>query len=108
MKKSLLTILCTLLSMFSWAQGTTAGDGSTGPFDVKVTVYGNGEVSVGNLPDVIVDGKSAVASVDAGGSLEMFFFPGEGYQLDSLMVDGINVTADVVPATEQSAASYTG
>ena len=107
MKKSLLTILCTLLSMFSWAQGTTAGDGSTGPFDVKVTVYGNGEVSVGNLPDVIVDGKSAVASVDAGGSLEMFFFPGEGYQLDSLMVDGINVTADVVPATEQSAASYT-
>ena len=107
MKKSLLTILCTLLSMMSWAQGTTAGDGSTGPFDVKVTVYGNGEVSVGNLPDVIVDGKSAVASVDAGGSLEMFFFPGEGYQLDSLMVDGINVTADVVPATEQSAASYT-
>ena len=107
MKKSLLTILCTLLSMFSWAQGTAAGDGSTGPFDVKVTVYGNGEVSVGNLPDVIVDGKSAVASVDAGGSLEMFFFPGEGYQLDSLMVDGINVTADVVPATEQSAASYT-
>ena len=93
--------------MFSWAQGTAAGDGSTGPFDVKVTVYGNGEVSVGNLPDVIVDGKSAVASVDAGGSLEMFFFPGEGYQLDSLMVDGINVTADVVPATEQSAASYT-
>ena len=107
MKKSLLTILCTLLSMFSWAQGTAAGDGSAGPFDVKVTVYGNGEVSVGNLPDVIVDGKSAVASVDAGGSLEMFFFPGEGYQLDSLMVDGINVTADVVPATEQSAASYT-
>ena len=107
MKKSLLTILCTLLSMFSWAQGTAAGDGLTGPFDVKVTVYGNGEVSVGNLPDVIVDGKSAVASVDAGGSLEMFFFPGEGYQLDSLMVDGINVTADVVPATEQSAASYT-
>ena len=107
MKKSLLTILCTLLSMFSWAQGTAAGDGSTGPFDVKVTVYGNGEVSVGNLPDVIVDGKSAVASVDAGGSLEMFFFPGEGYQLDSLMVDGINVTADVIPATEQSAASYT-
>ena len=26
MKKSLLTILCTLLSVFSWAQGTTAGD----------------------------------------------------------------------------------
>ena len=26
MKKSLLTILCTLLSMFSWAQGTAAGD----------------------------------------------------------------------------------
>ena len=80
---------------------------AAGTFDIRVSVYGNGEVSVGNLPDVIVDGKSAVASVDAGGSLEMFFFPGEGYQLDSLMVDGINVTADVVPATEQSAASYT-
>ena len=34
MKKSLLTILCTLLSMFAWAQGTTAGDGSAEPYAV--------------------------------------------------------------------------
>ena len=34
MKKSLLTILCTLLSVFSWAQGTTAGDGSAEPYAV--------------------------------------------------------------------------
>ena len=34
MKKSLLTILCTLLSVFSWAQGTAAGDGSAEPYAV--------------------------------------------------------------------------
>ena len=34
MKKSLLTILCTLLSVFSWAQGTTAGDGSAETYAV--------------------------------------------------------------------------
>ena len=34
MKKSLLTILCTLLSVFSWAQGTTAGDGSAEAYAV--------------------------------------------------------------------------
>ena len=34
MKKSLLTILCTLMSMFAWAQGTTAGDGSVEPYAV--------------------------------------------------------------------------
>lgn len=34
MKKSLLTILCTLLSVMSWAQGTTAGDGSAEPYAV--------------------------------------------------------------------------
>jgi len=106
MKKSLLTILCTLMSVFSWAQGTTAGDGLTGPFDVKVTVYGNGEVSVGNLPDVVVDGMTAVTSVDAGSSLELFFFPLDGFQIGSVMLDTLNVTADVTPATDYSAASY--
>ena len=74
---------------------------------ITVTSYGNGQVSVEGVPEVVEDGKKAEVAVTAGGSLEMFFFPGEGYQLDSLMVDGINVTADVVPATEQSAASYT-
>ena len=34
MKKSLLTILCTLLSVMSWAQGTTAGDGSAEAYAV--------------------------------------------------------------------------
>lgn len=74
---------------------------------ITVTSYGNGQVSVEGVPEVVEDGKKAEVAVTAGSSLEMFFFPGEGYQLDSLMVDGINVTADVVPATEQSAASYT-
>ena len=74
---------------------------------ITVTSYGNGQVSVEGVSEVVEDGKKAEVAVTAGGSLEMFFFPGEGYQLDSLMVDGINVTADVVPATEQSAASYT-
>ena len=106
MKKSLLIILFALMSVFSWAQGTTAGDGSTGPFDVKVTVYGNGEVSVGNLPDVVVDGMTAVTSVDAGSSLELFFFPLDGFQIGSVMLDTLNVTADVTPATDYSAASY--
>ena len=74
---------------------------------ITVTSYGNGQVSVEGVPEVVENGKKAEVAVTAGGSLEMFFFPGEGYQLDSLMVDGINVTADVVPATGQSAASYT-
>ncbi len=74
---------------------------------ITVTSYGNGQVSVEGVLEVVEDGKKAEVAVTAGGSLEMFFFPGEGYQLDSLMVDGVNVTADVVPATEQSAASYT-
>lgn len=79
---------------------------AAGTFDIRVSVYGNGEVSVGNLPDVIVDGKSAVASVDAGGSLEMFFFPLDGYQIGSVVLDNNDVTAFVMPATEYSAASY--
>ena len=79
---------------------------AAGTFDIRVSVYGNGEVSVGNLPDVIVDGKSAVASVDAGGSLEMFFFPLDGYQIGSVVLDNNDVTAFVTPATEYSAASY--
>ena len=74
---------------------------------ITVTSYGNGQVSVEGVSEVVEDGKKAEVAVTAGGSLEMFFFPGEGYQLDSLMVNGVNVTADVVPATEQSAASYT-
>ena len=74
---------------------------------ITVTSYGNGQVSVEGVSEVVEDGKKAEVAVTAGGSLEMFFFPGEGYQLDSLMVDGVNVTADVVPATGQSAASYT-
>ena len=74
---------------------------------ITVTSYGNGQVSVEGVSEVVEDGKKAEVAVTAGGSLEMFFFPGEGYQLDSLMVNGVNVTADVVPATGQSAASYT-
>ena len=34
MKKSLLTILCVLLSTMSWAQGTTAGDESAEAYAV--------------------------------------------------------------------------
>ena len=42
MKKSLLTILCTLLSMFAWAQGTTGGDQ---PYSLTVTSQGGGLTS---------------------------------------------------------------
>lgn len=71
---------------------------------VLITVEGNGEVSAG-MADVIRDkGDVHVAN---GEPLEMFFFPDEGYQLASVKIDTLDVTSQVTPATEYSAASYT-
>lgn len=71
---------------------------------VLITVEGNGEVSAG-MADVIRD-KGDVRVAD-GEPLEMFFFPDEGYQLASVKIDTLDVTSQVTPATEYSAASYT-
>ncbi len=71
---------------------------------VLITVEGNGEVSAG-MADVIRD-KGDVHVAD-GEPLEMFFFPDEGYQLASVKIDSLDVTSQVTPATEYSAASYT-
>jgi len=71
---------------------------------VMITVEGNGEVSAGQAAVIRDRGDVHVAN---GEPLEMFFFPDEGYQLTSLMVGSEDVTSQVTPATEYSAASYT-
>ncbi len=71
---------------------------------VMITVEGNGEVSAGQAAVIRDRGDVHVAN---GDPLEMFFFPDEGYQLTSLVIDSLDVTARVTAATEYSAASYT-
>ncbi len=71
---------------------------------VMITVEGNGEVSAGQAAVIRDRGDVHVAN---GEPLEMFFFPDEGYQLASVKIDTQDVTSQVTPATEYSAASYT-
>ena len=71
---------------------------------VMITVEGNGEVSAGQAAVIRDRGDVHVAN---GEPLEMFFFPDEGYQLASVKIDTLDVTSQVTPATEYSAASYT-
>ncbi|MBQ2673763.1 MAG: BspA family leucine-rich repeat surface protein [Prevotella sp.] len=71
---------------------------------VMITVEGNGEVSAGQAAVIRDRGDVHVAN---GEPLEMFFFPDEGYQLASVKIDSLDVTSQVTPATEYSAASYT-
>jgi len=71
---------------------------------VMITVEGNGEVSAGQAAVIRDRGDVHVAN---GDPLEMFFFPDEGYQLASVKIDTQDVTSQVTPATEYSAASYT-
>lgn len=71
---------------------------------VMITVEGNGEVSAGQA--AVIRDKGDVHVAD-GEPLEMFFFPDEGYQLTSVKIDTLDVTSQVTPATEYSAASYT-
>ena len=74
-------------------------------YRVMIAVEGNGEVSYG-APDTVSGGHDVETTVDAGGSLELFFFPGEGARLVSLTVADRDVTSDVTPASQNSAASY--
>ena len=76
------------------APGYLSDKNAATSYRIMIVVDGNGEVSYGQ-PDVVTGGNTVETTVDAGGMLELFFFPAEGYKLSQVLVDDTDVTAQV-------------
>ena len=104
MKKSLLTILCTLLSMFAWAQGTTGGDQ---PYSLTVTSQGGGLTSWVEYYDQggyieITSTKGECRDELKTWTIEspyvnaILFTPDDGCSLSKVTLNGTDITSSLV------------